>query len=881
MAYDDCLTSLLKEFGDTFSKKQIEEVLNDFKEAQEGRGGGIQARLNDIMENRRLQMAKYAQRISMDIEKNQKNWISINQEALLKDPIKALEQLPLGGTNFITEGGNRGIDVMKNSYKKVFEQYLTNIQNKGLWEKMIDPSMKKDIYREKLELEKGDSVTPNRLKDGEYGPQPERGNPGVTGNSSALEIASELHKLTANIRAANEAAGYPIGNIEGYFHQVNTPERILGDAKNQVEREANIQKFKDESLKRIDFKKMFPDVPPEMLADKAKRFVDKMTDKIIDRTWGKEGNPDGTSDKFVTTYDRGVGSKLAGSRSVIYLTPEDAAHMDDKFGDGSLLAKTEKMIDRESQRIANLDKFGSTPLDSYDGLISKVRNSLKDNPEMQSKIDVERPRLLADAKMAMGLQDRLADNHMTKFENWSKWRQNLSKMWGVTFKKPSEWMFASGLVSSQEGSGIRGFGANAVKMGYNWFKLVGDSESRSEIFQKLGLNMQGDMASQAHLEPYGMGYNGTKFTGVDSIDKAMMAASNFQQKASFIRPFTNRSKAVTGAALSEMHANNANLRFDKLNPTIQANMGRWGIGPAEWELIRNAKDKVAGRDLINSMAIGQTDRNFAKQVIADHGLEKVTPEKLTIDAQNKYINMLQEMSERAVFHSNLVTQSAMKNPFGIRAFGSQQLNQNSAMAHVLSLSNQYRSVLNMMGQNISMITQSAPGIEPGVNMSRASAIGKASLNYIAPMVLGSTILAAMSDRVKREITGKEPANYSDPKYWLEMAAQGGLGPYGEVVFGARGLTSGKGNMETLSKVALGPTLGEAYDFGKSVYQAAHGDWKSQGDTLVKMLEDTTPGQTIPGLRRGMDWAIFNSMHSDSWVMRGQEKEIRDKLKASR
>ena len=186
-----------------------------------------------------------------------------------------------------------------------------------------------------------------------------------------------------------------------------------------------------------------------------------------------------------------------------------------------------------------------------------------------------------------------------------------------------------------------------------------------------------------------------------------------------------------------------------------------------------------------------------------------------------------------------------------------------------------------MGQNISMITQSAPGLEPGVNMSRASAIGKASLNYVAPMVLGSTILAAMSDSAKREITGRSRPDYTDPKYWLEMAAQGGLGPYGEVVFGPRGLTSEKGSMENLTKVALGPTLGESYDFGKSVYQAAHGDWKTQGDTLVKMMEDTTPGQTIPGLRRGMDWAIFNSMHSDSWVMRGQEREMRDKLKAGR
>lgn len=80
----------------------------------------------------------------------------------------------------------------------------------------------------------------------------------------------------------------------------------------------------------------------------------------------------------------------------------------------------------------------------------------------------------------------------------------------------------------------------------------------------------------------------------------------------------------------------------------------------------------------------------------------------------------------------------------------------------------------------------------------------------AAMVLAMTAAGAMTVQVREMLSGKDPRDMSDPKFWGSAFLQGGaVGVYGDFFYGINQTRWGSGWMEAIS----GPTIGPLFELG--------------------------------------------------------------------
>jgi hypothetical protein len=115
-------------------------------------------------------------------------------------------------------------------------------------------------------------------------------------------------------------------------------------------------------------------------------------------------------------------------------------------------------------------------------------------------------------------------------------------------------------------------------------------------------------------------------------------------------------------------------------------------------------------------------------------------------------------------------------------------------------------------------------------------VTKASMS--AAMLVALTAGGAMTIQVREMLSGKDPRNMNDKKFWGAAFMQGGaLGIYGDFLYGATNTRYGSGILETVS----GPTIGPLLEMGLvQPAQAIKAQWEGRESNLV--------GQTLQDLK---------------------------------
>lgn len=116
------------------------------------------------------------------------------------------------------------------------------------------------------------------------------------------------------------------------------------------------------------------------------------------------------------------------------------------------------------------------------------------------------------------------------------------------------------------------------------------------------------------------------------------------------------------------------------------------------------------------------------------------------------------------------------------------------------------------------------------------AVSKAGV--AAAMFTSLALVGAMTIQVRDMISGKDPRNMADPKFWPAAVLQGGaLGIFGDFMYGASNTRYGSGILETVS----GPTIGPLLEMGLvQPAQAIKAQMEGRESNLV--------GQTLQDLK---------------------------------
>jgi len=150
----------------------------------------------------------------------------------------------------------------------------------------------------------------------------------------------------------------------------------------------------------------------------------------------------------------------------------------------------------------------------------------------------------------------------------------------------------------------------------------------------------------------------------------------------------------------------------------------------------------------------------------------------------------------------------------------------------------------------------------GINMETAG--GKAA--YLGSLIVGTTILGAVSQSINDLLQGKDIRNYNPlegehgAKNWMAAFLKGGsLGLYGDFLFS--GAT--QGNQAGPIAALLGPVAGlveEAFKLTQgNIVQAMQGKDTNFGAEVVRFVKSNTPGASLWYAKAALDHIIFHQL----------------------
>jgi len=149
-------------------------------------------------------------------------------------------------------------------------------------------------------------------------------------------------------------------------------------------------------------------------------------------------------------------------------------------------------------------------------------------------------------------------------------------------------------------------------------------------------------------------------------------------------------------------------------------------------------------------------------------------------------------------------------------------------------------------------------------MGMETAGGKAA--YLASLIVGTTVLGAVSQSINDLLSGKDVRNYNPfkgehgAKNWMAAFLKGGsLGLYGDFLFSGATQSNQAGPIASV----LGPVAGLAEEAFKltqgNIIQAMQGKDTNFGAELVRFVKGNTPGASLWYAKAALDHLIFHQL----------------------
>ena len=251
-----------------------------------------------------------------------------------------------------------------------------------------------------------------------------------------------------------------------------------------------------------------------------------------------------------------------------------------------------------------------------------------------------------------------------------------------------------------------------------------------------------------------------------------------------LTPWTQANRHVFGLSIMAEVADNVGKRFADLDPGLQTLFGRYGMGAAEWDAIRQftpsamgdadafVRGRQPGADAFPKNPTRSTVRDAGKLMAgaeAGDALDPIRYLKATDIADERlaerYLEMILQETERAV-PSGTVANKALwvgqNQPGSFRG----------ELMRSISMLKSYGTIVLMQDWG-----RVAAEIGRGRKLNGA--------RFMASIVISSTLLGALAMQLKSLSRGEDPRPMDEPEFWgAAMMQGGGMGIYGDYLFGS-------------------------------------------------------------------------------------------------
>ena len=321
-------------------------------------------------------------------------------------------------------------------------------------------------------------------------------------------------------------------------------------------------------------------------------------------------------------------------------------------------------------------------------------------------------------------------------------------------------------------------------------------------------------------------------TMMEEIGQTLPARiSDFVMRVSGMNAHTQAGKWAFGMEFLGRLADDAGKGFDALDPALRRTFERYGMGAADWDVIRSKG--MFTEDGVNLI--------FPEQMVrtGDRGAERAATRLLEmIDAERGFAVLEPGAAERA-----LTLQGTRGGTWAGEFWRSTA---------------QYKSFpITMMTRHIMR------GVSEG---------GMAGGAYLARLVVGLTAAGALAMQMKEVAKGKDPRDMTTPGFWGAAFFQGGgAGIFGDFLNSAVTRSDRSFYMTAIG----GPTAGLLDDLmkltGANIQATAEGKDANFGADFARFVRRNTPGTSIWYARLAMDrllWdqlqAVIDPDHGRAW-----------------
>lgn len=531
-----------------------------------------------------------------------------------------------------------------------------------------------------------------------------------------------------------------------------------------------------------------------------------------------------------------IAKKDSQHRVLIFKAADGWFDYNEKFGVGNLRESINADFSRMSRNTALMEKMGTNPGAMFETVIADLALEYKRAPQKVRRL--RRGHLRRQLAEIDGSVNHAQNHSMASIGRGIRAWQTLAKLGGAVISSLAD---------------LANVAIERRYQGRNLLEMWGDSLAAP----MQGLTAGADRRHAAEL--IGVGIDGaigdfvSRFAAQDDVPGRISKLQAAFFKLNLLGPWTDGVKRGAGLMLARDLAMRSNMRLEELPEATQRMLRQYGLDARDWEIARGAI--LEAEDGRAYMMPGEV-ANVRGQVFT--GLSRRRQDVLRDEVALKLRALITDSVEFAS-----PTPGARE-----RAILRLGLQPGTEMGELIRFFMQFKAFpITVLSRPLGRAIYGG-GTKRG--MAGAIARGEADILGLATYIAFGTMLGYISLQAKEMAKGRSPREADINLFYASMLQGGGLGIYGDFLFGE---TNRFGNSLTAS--LAGPVLGGVVDDASSIYAAAMRGEDVAAKT-VRLLQSNLPFANLFYTKAGLDYLVWYQMQemASPGYLRRTEARIR-------
>ena len=619
--------------------------------------------------------------------------------------------------------------------------------------------------------------------------------PNIKVSKDAQGIAEIMHKYQrAALQRENKAGAY-IRLKEGRVVRTSHDPRRMTDAG----KDTWVEYMMDGE--RLDWSKTADGELLDADYNARRAFLERSYEAI---TTGVRIATDRTEIGKAFTGPQNVARARSASAVFTFKNPDKWYEYDQEFGRASLRESFVQDLQGSLRSTALMEQLGTNPEAMFDRVQKRLLEKYRSSPDKVKRLRREGTLLNFEAMLAEVTGDVNVGSHtkLARFMHGYRAVQTMAKLGGAFISAFSDVGFMA---------------SNRIYQGRSLMDAWGDSFS--SVFKGMS---KGEMREFA--DRLGVGFEAqigdfmSRFNASDDIPGRTSKYLNTFFKLNLLQPWTEANKRGVTLMIANDLAREAGKRFDDLPDDMRRLLGIYEIDGQKWEAIR--KGVAKGPD----------------------GREYIVPGEIPDESVRENVfNLLTNEAEFSVPSPGARERAILRQGYRPGTFAGE----------AIRFVGQFKSfgVLGLT-KNVGRHMYGS-----GAKTKReAFARGVGGNLGLINTIVGTTALGYMVMQSKEVMKGREPRPPSFETFVAAALQGGGLGIYGDFLFGQANRFGG-GTLETLAGPGIG-SAAEALDLLQRFrFQLATGDDDVRGD-VVRFLKSNMPFANLFYTQQALDYMLW-------------------------